>query len=87
MRRLAQWLGLRADTSAVASTLHPERSPYARFGPAGARLGNDIFFLERPALRPARARPASMAGLLGWLQDGRGFSPEVMDLGHHLGYR
>ncbi|BCY09670.1 sulfotransferase [Actinoplanes sp. L3-i22] len=85
-RRLAEWLGLRADEHAVASMLHPERSPFARFGPSGARLGNDIFFLERPALRPSRATPAGLDGALDWLPDGGGFAPEVRDLARHLGY-
>lgn len=31
--------------------LHPERSPYARVGPARAPCGNDLKFLTDPRLR------------------------------------
>src|SRR5206468_2209228 len=42
LRRIAGWMGLRADGDAIDEMKHPERSPYAYFGPPGARLGNDI---------------------------------------------
>jgi len=86
LSRVAKWLGLRADRNAVEQMMHPELSPFARFGPPGARLGNDILFLERPALRPWRARPLSLEGCLSWRPDGAGFLPEVAALGHYLGY-
>jgi hypothetical protein len=83
---LAAWLGVRADPGAVERMKHPERSPYARFGPRGARLGNDILFLERPAMRPGRAEPLSLDGPLEWRSDGEGFLPEVVELGRRFGY-
>jgi hypothetical protein len=49
-RTIARWLGLRADRAALAPMLHPERSPYAGFGPPNARFGNDPSFLQRPEL-------------------------------------
>jgi hypothetical protein len=58
---VCRWLGVRDDPAAVAQMKHPESSPYARFGPPGARFGNDRFFLEDPVLRPGKgsqgARP------------------------------
>lgn len=87
LRQIADWMGLRADNEAIEEMKHPERSPYACFGPPGARLGNDIFFLQSPALRPARARLQHLEGPLSWRPDGQGFFPEVKELARHLGYR
>jgi hypothetical protein len=56
--------------------LQPERSPYAHFGPRGARNGNDILFLERPELRPASERRRTLDGL----------EPEVVELARRVGY-
>jgi hypothetical protein len=84
--RLARWLGLRDDAAAVEEMKHPERSPYARFGPPGARYGNDMFFLKDPVLRPQRARPTSLEGPLPWRRDGGGLAPEVCRLARELGY-
>jgi hypothetical protein len=85
--KIAQWLGIRDDDEAVERMKHPERSPYACFGPTGARCGNDIFFLQDPRLHPARAKPQSLEGALPWRSDGRGFLPEVKELAKRLGYR
>ena len=87
LKRIARWLGLRADEEAVDHMKHPERSPFACFGPTGARFGNDIFFLERPALQPARAQAQSLGRPLSWRPDGEGFLPEVIELSAYLGYR
>jgi sulfotransferase family protein len=87
LREIVAWLGLRADSEAIEEMKHPERSPYACFGPPGARLGNDIFFLQSPTLRPARAKVQSLEGPLSWRRDGQGFLPEVKELARYLGYR
>jgi hypothetical protein len=87
LERVAEWLGLRTEAKAVEQMMHPERSPFARFGPPGARLGNDIHFLERPALQPGKARPHSLEGPLGWRSDRAGFLPEVVELSRYLGYQ
>jgi Sulfotransferase family len=84
--KIAAWLGLRTDTQAIEEMKHPERSPYACFGPPGARYGNDRFFLENPVLRPARAELQSLDGPLDWRVDGQGFSPEVRRLAEEFGY-
>lgn len=83
---IAQWLGVRTDDAAIEEMKHPERSPYACFGPPGARFGNDRFFLEDPVLRPARALTQSLEGPLSWRADGRGFSPQVKRLAREFGY-
>jgi hypothetical protein len=83
---LARWLGLRDDAAAVEEMKHPERSPFARLGPPGARFGGDVFFLKDPVLRPQRARPTSLEGPLPWQSDGAGFAPEVHRLAEEFGY-
>ena len=87
LREVAGWLGLRTDTQAIEEMKHPERSPYACFGPRGAGIGNDIFFLKDPVLRRARADTHSLEGALAWRGDSRGFLPEVKELARKLGYR
>ena len=86
LRKIAGWLGLRTDDAAIEEMKHPEHSPYARFGPTGARFGNDRFFLENPALRPACAERQSIEGPLSWRADGAGFSPQVKRLAREFGY-
>jgi hypothetical protein len=83
---LATWLGLRADAAAIEEMKHPERSPFACLGPPGARYGNDLLFLKRPALRPSRAEPKSLDGPLPWRGDGRGLAPAVRRLAVEFGY-
>ena len=87
LRRVADWLGLRADSEAIERMTHPECSPFARFGPPGARVGNDIRFLESPALQPALAQALSLEGPLSWRSDDGDFLPEVVVLGRYFGYR
>jgi hypothetical protein len=83
---LASWLGLRSGPAAVEAMLHPERSPYAGFGPAGARYGNDLFFLCDARLDTTRARADKLEGPLEWRADGAGFTPEVIELARRFGY-
>ena len=87
LRQIADWLGLRTDKRAIEAMKHPERSPYASFGPPGARFGNDPFFLRDPALRPARVEPQSLDGPVSWRADGQGLLPEVRELAQQFGYR
>ena len=86
MTHVAEWLGLDTDRECIRSTMHPERSPFARIGPPGARLGNDLFFLQRPALRPGRSAPQNLDDPLEWQTAGRGFLPEVRQLARSFGY-
>ena len=83
---VARWIGLRTDKEAIEAMKHPERSPYASYGPPGARFGNDRFFLENPVLRPDRAKPHRLEGPVGWYADGRGFSAQVKRLANRFGY-
>lgn len=58
--QIAQWLGIRTDAEAIEAMKHPETSPYACMGPENAQFGNDPGFMENPALRPYKAKPASL---------------------------
>ncbi len=86
LAHVADWLGVRNDAEAIESMKRPEQSPFARLGPAGARYGNDLFFLQNATLRSERALPQSLEGALEWRVDGRGFRPEVKDLAGRFGY-
>jgi hypothetical protein len=86
LRKIAEWLGLRTDDAAINEMRHPERWPYACFGPPGARYGNDPFFLKRPALRASRGEPQSLDGPLNWREGGQGFLPKVRGLAQQFGY-
>jgi hypothetical protein len=86
LRRICRWLGMADDDRAVTAMLHPEDSPFACLGPLGAHLGNDINFLQSPALRRGTVRCPSLEGPLPWRRDGRGFSDSVLGLARTLGY-
>jgi sulfotransferase family protein len=86
LRQIAEWMGLAADETSIEAMKHPERSCYACFGPPSARYGNDDFFLQSPALRPARAQPQCLEGPLSWRNDEQGFLPEVESLAREFGY-
>jgi len=86
LREIADWMGLRTDSEAIDEMKHPERSPYAGYGPPGARFGNDRFFLDNPRLRPGRMQSHSLDGPLSWRKDGEGFLPEVKQLAQQFGY-
>jgi hypothetical protein len=94
LRQIVAWLELCADSDAIEQMKHPERSPFAGFGPLGARFGNDPSFLKNPAIRPHRdsrrledrVKPQSLEGPLSWREDGTGFSPKVKQLAREFGY-
>src|SRR5713226_498316 len=85
LAKIAEWLGLRTDSEAIEEMKHPERSPYACFGPPGAYFGNDRSFLRAPTLRPERAESHTLEGPLSWRKDGRSFRPEVKELAAKFG--
>ncbi len=87
--QIAEWLGISTKPAAIRAMLRPERSPYARIGPENAGYGNDLDFLENPALDPGRLTSIdepTLEGELEW-QPGTRFSKEVMKLAKQFGYR
>jgi hypothetical protein len=65
LARVCAWLGISADPDALTAMCHPERSPYARFGPPQARGGADPGFLRSPELRLG-APPVSVPFPTDW---------------------
>jgi hypothetical protein len=87
LAQVCDWLGLPCGAAELESMRHPELSPYACIGPVNARLGNDVNFLERPAIRPARVKDYDMGAELPWRPDKRPLFEEVVELAQELGYR
>lgn len=83
---IARWAGLRDDAEAVAEMMHPERSPFACFGPISAMFGNDPKFLAGPTFRPHKPKLPPMDKPVPWRHDGKGLYPEVIALAKEFGY-
>jgi hypothetical protein len=83
---ICRWLGLRTDTDAIEEMMHPERSPFACFGPLDALFGNDPNFLSGPSFHPHEVKMPSLAEPVPWREDGAGLKPEVVALAKELGY-
>jgi hypothetical protein len=83
---ICRWLGLRTDDAAVEQMMHPERSPFACFGPLDALFGNDPNFLSGPTFRPHTVKVPSLDKPVPWREDGQGLKPEVVALARELGY-
>jgi len=86
LREIALWLNLRSDSEAIEAMKHPERSPFARFGPRNALMGGDENFFQQPLLRPAQPVAQSLDTPFPWRRDGAGFAPKVRTLARILGY-
>jgi len=86
LRQVAEWLGLRADAEAIDAMKHPERSPYACFGPVNAPFGNNRSFLQAPVLRNSPAKPLKRHGALSRPDGPEELSPEVRELAREFGY-
>jgi hypothetical protein len=85
--KICRWLDIDDSAEALEAMKYPERSPFACYGPATARLGGDPYFLEAPQLRPYKAKEPTLEGPLSWRPDGRSFNPEVRALAQSFGYR
>jgi len=86
LAEIARWAGLRDDDAAVDAMMHPERSPYACFGPINALFGNDPNFLAGPTFRPHTPKVPSLKKPVPWRNDGKGLYPEVIALAQEFGY-
>ena len=84
--RICRWLGLRHDGDAIEQMMHPERSPFACFGPLDALFGNDPNFLSGPTFRPHKVKVPPLDQPVPWREDGQGLKPEVVALARELGY-
>jgi len=86
MDAICRKFSLSRSRAAIEAMTHPERSPFAAFGPANAPLGDELDFLGRSAPEPNYAQPQSLDGPLAWRPDGAGFHPRVATLARRLGY-
>ena len=80
---IVEWLGLQNDLEALDAMKHPERSPYARFGPPEARYGDNALFLRSPVMPAPPAEPDNLDAPLSWRA---GFQPDVKELARQFGY-
>jgi len=85
LAKVAEWVGVRRDAQAIEEMKHPERSPYAGYGPRSAPYGNDRLFLDKPALRPERAETPRLDDPVPWAA-ARTLHPRVIALAQSLGY-
>jgi hypothetical protein len=83
---ICRWLGIRDDAAAIDDMMHPERSPFACFGPLDAMFGNDPNFLSGPSFRPHVVKVPPLDKPVPWREDGQGLKPEVKALARELGY-
>ncbi len=83
---LCAWLGVRADTEALAAMKRPEESPFSCLGPMNARLGNDVNFLKAPHLRDGPVPVPALDGPCSWRPDGAGLHPRVVAMARAFGY-
>jgi hypothetical protein len=86
LQSICRWLGIRDDDEAIAEMMHPERSPFACFGPITALFGNDPNFLRGPAFRQHKPKVLSLHDTLPWRDDGKRLRTEVIDLAREFGY-
>jgi hypothetical protein len=87
LSEIARWAGLRDDPEAIEEMMHPERSPFACFGPINALFGNDPNFLAGPTFRPHTPQLPSLHKPVPWRDDGKGLYPEVIQLAQWFGYQ
>ncbi|MBK1689010.1 sulfotransferase family protein [Rubrivivax gelatinosus] len=83
---ICRWLGIRDDADALDDMMHPERSPFACFGPLDALFGNDPNFLSGPTFRPHKVKVPPLDKPVPWREDGQGLKPEVVELAREFGY-
>jgi hypothetical protein len=83
---ICRWLGIRDDDEAIEEMMHPERSPFACFGPINALFGNDPNFLRGPTFRPHKVKFPPLDQPVPWRDDSKGLRPEVIALAQEFGY-
>ena len=83
---IGEWLGIQTDDEAIEAMKHPERSPYACFGPPSARYGDNALFLRSPVLPAPPAERDYLDAPSRWREDGEGLSSKVIELARQFGY-
>jgi hypothetical protein len=83
---ICRWLGIRDDVEAIEEMMHPERSPFACFGPLPALFGNDPNFLRGATFRPHVPKVPKLDQAVPWRDDGLPLHPQVIALAQEFGY-
>lgn len=86
--QIALWLGIGREPAAIEAMLQPEKSRFAKVGPAGARAGSDADFLAKPKLDRKKLSDEETLGITGELewQQGALFSRPTQKIARQLGY-
>ncbi|MBV1897644.1 MAG: sulfotransferase [Rhodobacteraceae bacterium] len=83
---LCRWLNISESPEAIAAMRRPEDSAYSNIGPSNAPLGNDVNFLNAPALREGNVKSPPLDSELSWREDRAPLHPGVVALAEALGY-
>lgn len=83
---LCRWLEISDAPEALAAMRRPEDSAYSNIGPSNAPLGNDVNFLNAPALREGNIKSPPLDSALPWRADHAPLHPRVAALAEALGY-
>lgn len=86
IQQLGDWLDIETTPEDLTAIYHPERSPFACFGPRNAPFGNDPNFLKNPHFSKRDIKLPSLLSDLSWAPEGRQLRPETLLLSHQLGY-
>ena len=85
LAQICDWLGKSKSQAAIDAMLHPERSPFAKYGPSNAMYGNDPNYMEKPELRPYTEKlPPIEDG--DRAEDGTHYSPTLRSYAEVFGY-
>jgi Sulfotransferase family len=83
--QIAEWLEIRTDQEAIEAMTRPEESPFAKYGPENAQLGNDPNFLENPGLRPIEEQDMDLDSPVSW-DESMFFNETLKQLARSFGY-
>lgn len=86
--QVCEWLDVGCDAGALEAMRHPERSPYARLGPASAPFGNDPNFLRNPGYTGRPIVLPTLDAPLEWraAAAARRLRPATAELARQYGY-
>jgi len=83
--KITEWLKIRSDNESIEAMKHPERSPYACYGPPNAKFGNDPSYLEAPEMREYKPRKCSLE-IASENEEPMVLSEDLMQCAMHFGY-
>lgn len=83
--KIAEWLGVRTDQDAIDAMMRPEESPFSKYGPDNAALGNDPHFLENPGYVPYTNQAMDLDSPMSW-DETLVFDETIKELARYFGY-